>query len=383
MQKLTLILVTLLALLVPPTMPDDNRVDEARRLVQQLGSSSFAARRKATDRLAELGADAIAPLAEGARSRNRELRYRSQRLLASLHVLEFERQLQAFAKTGKAGDSLPGWDKFRTLYGSEGDARQLFASMQRAEPDLMRAMEGPLARIALLINRRVEGFQQSRRFQGSDVRLGTIAAILFAGADQEVKLPETSIKLIYGLCGYAAFGNEMGRRSSSGQYFITHDARSDVLRGLFARWMQRTDGWVAYQGFRLALNYDIRAASATALQAIQAKGASPYVRQYALQLLSRFGEKKDIPVITTLLQDQTFCGGIQRVNNKQFRTQIRDIALACLLSIEKLDHRKFGFPRADVTNGVVNLSSIGFADDASRQKAYDLWVAHTKKQSAP
>lgn len=352
-------------------------VEEAAVLVELLGSPRFSERKKAMNRLLHIGPAAIGPLERAARSTNREVRYRSLRLLESVRELEFERQLQAFIQSSlDPSTSLPGWHTFRKRYGDEGDARQLFVAMQRAEPEIMRGVDGDPVSVARLIDRRVQSLQQARRFQGSTITLGTILSLIFAGQDADVQLSDPSIKIIFGLCGYQAFLGEMHRPGSNNRRYLVHDARSDLLRNIYADWMVRPGAYHHYQGFLLALNYDIPGSTRAAEAAIQKKDASPFVKQYALQVLAEYGTRDNIEAVSTLLADHTFCAAAQRVNNRQYRTQIRDVALVCLLAIEKLDPRQHGFPRFAIRTRVVQLSSIGFENDEEREKAHSGWQAY-------
>ena len=366
-----------------PSRADEGPAQAAspEELVELLGSSRFSQRKKAMDALLRLGPAALGPLEKAARSPNREVRYRSHRLLESVRELEFERSLQAFIQSRHDPSlPLPGWDRFRSKYGNEGDARQLFVAMQRAEPAIMRSTDGDNATIIRLIDQRVQSFQQARRFQGADITLGTILALVFAGQDSERALSGPTIKTIFSLFGYPAFQGEMYRSGANNLRYIRHDPRSDLLRRLFADWMTRPGAYQHYQGFQLALVYDIPDAVPAAVTAIQKEDASPYVKQYALQVIAEYGKPDRIPVVSTLLSDHTFCAAAQRINDKQYRTQIRDVALVCLLALKKLDPRENGFPRFMLRNRVVQLSSIGFPSDEERDMAHARWHEYLEKE---
>jgi hypothetical protein len=346
----------------------------AIELVEHLGSPSFSQRTRAMNRLLQLGPAAIAPLEEASRSRNREVRFRSQRLLESVRELEFERQLEAFIQLDDDSPiSLPGWTRFRDRYGNEGDTRQLFVAMQRAEREMLRQVDGGPDGLASLIHQRVESLQQARRFQGADMSIGTILALLFTGSDPAVSLSDTAVKTIFGVCGYSAFSEEMYRQGTNDRRYIRHDPRSDVIRAMFADWMQRPGAHVHYQGFLLCLNYDIEESTVTALRAIEQKDSSPHVKQYALRVLAAFGGGDHIGPVSKLLDDNTFCAGTQRINDVQYRTQIRDVVLVCLLSIEKLNPQKYGFPRFTPGTRLFQLSEIGFPSDEEREEAHAKW----------
>ena len=191
-----------------------------------------------------------------------------------------------------------------------------------------------------------------------------------------MQLSDASIKVIFGLCGYQAFLGEMHRPGSNNRRYLVHDARSDLLRDIFANWMERPGAYHHYQGFLLALNYDIPGAVRAAVAAIQKKDASPFVKQYALQVIAEYGTRDNIPAVSTLLSDHTVCAAGKPINNQRQQTQIRDVALVCLLAIENLDPRQYGFPDFAIRTRVVQLSSIGFENDEQREEAHAKWQAH-------
>lgn len=375
MKHLLVLTIACIFSMAPLQANAEGTLEEAIELVELLGSPSFADRRRAMDQLLHLGPVAIGPLEEAALSRNRELRYRSRRLLESVRELEFERQLQMFVQSSgsKSDLLLPGWKRFRDRHGDGGDARQLFVAMQRAEPEIMRKVDTDAEGVSRLINQRAQSLQQARRFQGGNMSVGSIVAMLYCGTQSAVRLSDSSVKIIVGLCGYPAFVGELRRPAGDNRYYILHDTRSDLFRALFSDWMKRPGVYQNYQGFLLALNYDIRGVAGTAAHAIKQKDSSPQVKQYALQVLAEYGGEEHVEAVTTILADKTYCGGTQRVDGKQYRTQIRDVALVCLLAIEKLDAKEYGFPRFQIRNRIVLLTSIGFENDEEREKAHGKW----------
>ena len=203
--------------------------------------------------------------------------------------------------------------------------------------------------------------------------VGSIVAMLYCGTNSDVRLSDSSVKIIVGLCGYPSFVGELRRPAGDNRYYILHDTRSDLFRALFSDWMKRPGVYQNYQGFLLALNYDIRGVTSAAAHAIKQKDATPQVKQYALQVLAEYGGEEHVAAVTTILADKTNCSATPRVDGKQYRTQIRDVALVCLLAIEKLNPKENGFPRFEIRNRIVLLSSIGFENDEEREKAHGKW----------
>ena len=73
-----------------------------------------------------------------------ERRAAARRLVALIDQSEFHRRLEAFAADteGRQRLTLPGWDQYQKLVGSDPAARALFVDMQRHEGALIAAMFG-------------------------------------------------------------------------------------------------------------------------------------------------------------------------------------------------------------------------------------------------
>ncbi|MFW6172026.1 MAG: hypothetical protein ACODAD_16180, partial [Planctomycetota bacterium] len=83
------------------------------------------------------------------------------------------------------------------------------------------------------------------------------------------------------------------------------------------------------------------------------------------------------PVVESFLDDETPYGGtIAVAGKKKVRTQMRDIALATLVELAKLDHKAFGFSRYRIhPHYVFNTSSLAFESPEKREAAIEKWYA--------
>ncbi len=92
-------------------------------------------------------------------------------------------------------------------------------------------------------------------------------------------------------------------------------------------------------------------------------------------------DKTHVPLLETLLDDATRCTSM-RINNRNYETQVRDIALAALLHITKQDPRKFGFDRLQTHPQIVfNTTTVGFEDDTKRNEALAKWRSYRESQT--
>ena len=98
-----------------------------------------------------------------------------------------------------------------------------------------------------------------------------------------------------------------------------------------------------------------------------------YYRQYAILTYAKLGDKQHLPRLMKLLNDATVCT-THRVNNEQFQTQFRDIALVAILHLLGRDPKQFGFDRLRAhSQYVYSPYTLGFKDSTDREAAFAKW----------
>src|SRR5262249_7596788 len=154
--------------------------DRVAELIKALGSNEFRVRETASEELARIGLPAFAALEAAALHPDREVRYRSQRVLGLIRQHDMQRRLEAFLQGKERADEypLPGWPRFRQSYGNDSAARALFVEIQRAEPELMKAMESGPRPAAEMLSQRMLQHQQVLQQGAQQLSLGQIAAAL-------------------------------------------------------------------------------------------------------------------------------------------------------------------------------------------------------------
>jgi hypothetical protein len=357
---------------------DDNdnetaTLKRARALVAQLGDEEFAVRENATDELVSLGLSALPALDEGRTHIDREIRYRCRRIDAVVRENDFQRRLEAFARNKEVGESyeLPGWARFHELFGNGAESRELFVEIQKDESNAMKSFaEGPKA-VASVLEVRTQQLMQETRVFKNQVSLGSVAAMLFMSADEEIALSPQASSSLYSLCYQASF-----------QAAMKGGAHHQQIRKLLGAWVRRGADWSAYQAMSLAMQYDLDEGLVPAKRVLNQMGIQVHIRQYAILTIGKMGSDEDIPLLEALLEDKTQTS--QRTINKiKYDTQVRDVALATLLHMTKQDFKKFGFERLQANSRMLfNTSTIGFKDEAERKVAFDKWKKFRESQKS-
>ena len=151
-----------------------------------MGAEEFSLRERATTQLIEMGVAAKNAVEAGRTHPDREIRYRCERIFQIVGELDFQRRLTAFTAGRSDGLDLPGWRRFRDLYGDGAETRSLFAEMQKAESELMQAVERGPQGVARVAETRVAQLQQLQRRAGETTSLGSVTALLFAAVGDDV-----------------------------------------------------------------------------------------------------------------------------------------------------------------------------------------------------
>ncbi|MCO6456332.1 MAG: hypothetical protein J5I93_13620 [Pirellulaceae bacterium] len=357
---------------VEPTSAAPAEVDS---LIEKLGDQEFTVRERSTSRLVEIGLPAVEALRAAAEHPDREIRYRSRRILSIVQDLDFETRLQAFLSDPDSDrdHGLPGWKQYRSFAGDDATAREMFVEMQRAEPELLAAIAaGPQATTEMLA-KRTQQIQQTMQANRNQliVSLGSITALLFATMADEVTLTPLNGQQLANFLYQPAFNNAL---HSGGN-------RPVLLRRMLGQWIRRrTTDVDGYQAIMLALRYDIKEGVVPAERLLKQaasqmnQAGNAHLRQYGLLAMARFGGREHLPVVEPLLNDKTDYGGQIRVNNVNYRTQIRDIALATVVEMAGQNHADYGFDRLQKANPYVfNVSTLAFENDAKRDEAIERW----------
>ena len=361
----------LLAIPVAGGAADEEEVSEsqlsqqAQQLVQQLGSRSFLKRKQAMNELVKIGLPALNSLEDGALSDNREISYRCDRVLLVVRELDLQRRLLAFLRDTEPDKyELPGWPLFRAVAGEGPDSKLVFVEMQKADAELMRTAEGSGKEMAGLLMQRLVVTSRPRTTASDPLALGRTGAILFAAGDPRVPVTQQ----------VAAYVHRMVSNSGVRTAMTGNVGTADVMRKLLSRWLRRQRDTDPYVNLLVALQFDLKESLGFSLKVLEGAKRPSGARRVALQSLNRFGDSKHAQLVERFLTDTSVVSVTSSVDGKRVRIQLRDIALATLITLRKQDHRKFGFPhiRFD-SNRNFHLDSLYFASEEDRLAAFTKW----------
>ena len=370
----TAALLLLLALLSTGAVPSTEGQDQpppvaaAAQLVQQLGAEEFSQRERATAQLIEMGVGALKAVDEGRTHPDREIRYRCERIFQIVAELDFQRRLTSFTAGRSDGLDLPGWRRFRDLYGDDAETRSLFGEMQKSEGELMQAIENGRQAVTRAADSRAAELLNRQRRAGETPSLGSISAFLFVAIGEDGNLGLQAQSIVVNFCGQPAFMAGM-----------SDPAKGKILRKMIGRWITHSSGSMAQHSMYLAVRYDMKEGLIPAERILRNPAESPFVRQAALMTVAKLGDASHVGLLEPSLGDAARITA-HRVDNVQYEIQVRDVALVSLLLLKKQDPKQFGFDRFQLNEvNLLNFGTLGFENEDKRKQAfakYDEFKAH-------
>ncbi len=354
------------------------QADRATALVKQLGSEDFVEREAATDELTRLGLSAFAALEAAAVHPDREVRYRSVRILGQIRELDLQRRLEAFL-SGKddAGEyPLPGWSRFRKKYGEDAVAKQWFVDLTRVDAEVMRSLEESPKAASDLLDERAFAHQQAMQLgQQPQHSLAQIGVLLFVAAEDDVVLQPQVMNMVYNYCYQQQLRDA-----------VASSAKSGIPRKMVGAIIRRSDDMAAYQGMLIALNLGLEDGMVPALKVLKSQAnRPPHMSQYALMTVAKLGNASHLPLVEKLLEDKSVVTRIEE-NKVIYDVQVRDAALATAAILSKQPLKNFfgERPSEQVTDPqqiFFNPRIIGFTDGTKREETHKKWAEFRAKQA--
>jgi hypothetical protein len=339
-------------------------------LIGQLGNDEFTLRETATEELTRIGLPAFAALEAAGKNPDREIRYRSQRILGLIRQLDMQRRLEAFlsGKDEEEGYQLPGWSRFKKSYGDDQQTRTLFVEMQRADADLLRALEEGPRFAADAVAQRTSQFQQSLQLGlQQQASLGQVSATLFVAAQDDVALSAQTMSLVLNHCF-----------QQSQRELLTNSSQRELPRKMLGSIIRRTEGQAAYTAISVAYQLNLPEGIEPAVKVLT-NPAQPYMVPQALMLVAKSGDAAHLLAVEKLLENKTVITRATEGNKSvTYELQVRDTALAAAVLLSKQELKDYFDPQAqqltDFQQIFFNARLIGFADEATRAKSFDKWA---------
>lgn len=279
-------------------------------LVDELSSTSFAARERANEQLYRTG-HLIVPLLKWRMTMDRdsEVQLRLSELLRALQ----KEHMVAMTTDFLAGDdtALDGWTVARQLMGDSSASRAAYVEIFRQAPDLARSLDGTTADREAAVSEFLDGpnFGMDRR---------GLTAVLLATADpmaQASLRDESQLGRFY----LSSVSSDLRRMPDSMIY-------GERLLGAF---LLKTSKQGRYEWLYRGLNLDLRATADLAKRTLTEANDVNAMAQ-AMAALVRYAEPSNVETLAAFFDDDRLLpmGGIGLQQGERSETRISDVAMA-------------------------------------------------------
>jgi hypothetical protein len=350
-------------------------------LVSQLGSEDFTAREAASEELTAIGLPAFTALEAAGEHPDREVRYRALRILSHIRELDLQRRLESFLSGDEADDEypLPGWNRFQKVYGDSSRSRQQFVEMQRADAEVLRAIEeGPRSASELLAQRTLEQQQAMQTGGRPQLSFGQAASLLFVAAEDDVTMSTQTMQMVFNLCSQPVIRD-----------VLSSPDKKEIPRKMIGSLVRRSEDYAMTQAMMLSIQYEMEEGLVPATKILKNPvNRVPYMSQYALMTVAKLGSDTHLPLVESLLEDQSVVTKMQNEKKVTIEVQVRDAALATAVLLTKQEVKDY-FPARDgqpLTTDpqqlFFNPRAIGFENDEERGKVHKKWTEYREKNPA-
>ncbi|MGY8769117.1 MAG: hypothetical protein ACKVH8_11925 [Pirellulales bacterium] len=356
--------------------------EEIATYIQQLGSSSFETREYAAKELLRLGIVAEKALEKNARNPNPEIKRRIRSLLVEIKTHNRNSALQQFIDGKNPTETFPCWKRFKSIVGDNTLSRKLFHKMATAEWELLSLAENFPKQVDYQFYKRAALLKTKVYTTQVHPSLGSIATLLFIASDKQFQITGPA----YSELQYLLSSPELSQA-------LNHPVNATAIYQVLDNWVDScVDNPHLKQQNRFnvllfAIRENLKSGISLAKSVIETPYPDYFSSQnnvyliYAVLGIAKLGSEKDIAYLETLLEDKQSV--FSYVSDNRFETQLRDVALVGILHIKGKDPKKFGFPRLTVhPDFLYSYRTVGFASDAERKEAFDLWAKDLEEETS-
>lgn len=329
--KTTFVLVAIALLFSTSNAIGQDRTElerEVEALVSQLASPVFAEREQATESLLQIGGAALPHLRSEAHV-DFELRFRAQQIAKRIEDNLFDALSRSFLVDRNPANSygLPGWEAFSQLAGSSRTSKLLFLDMVKQQPELaalMGKLSGdpqsprPTTRRDLeLLSNRV-GAEAHRlaqaRLRQRVPEIGDVVAVLFAASFIDEQTPIEVNDLL-----------DMSVHTIPVSTYLRKRGYGQILRAMYSEWLPKSHAGMASRAMNIAMQEGLESGAEVSRKYLD-KNFDVLTREQAIQCITRFGDKSDVPLLIHLFDDTALCDKFNKIDVPAYLRQGIDIS---------------------------------------------------------
>lgn len=368
----------------PATSPDS-----IPALVSQLGSDDYLLRESAESELLKIGGPAIGFVREAQASGNSEIRFRAYRLLPLLKRAEMANRLQEFIDKGVADppEIFADWTAFSQIAGNDKTARELFAAISKASPELFENLRSD-PNIA-----RFEYIQLINSLNRSRFRSLSAATVLFLDtvdfdgqpdrtqAGDSKQLPD---RIWTNSEALIRTGENLKNQNAIS--FIETSGYANQFRKLIENWIDSLpsdDNHLLETKLGIIEAYRLTDRLPALIKTAANEFESIQSRAKAIAIVAKLGGPAEINSLLPFLDNESMVGHFAGMRDEQLlEVQLRDVALAACVYLSGQKMKQFGFdPNPHRQDSFLSLSRAGFVSKTDREEAFQKWKQYYQDKS--
>jgi hypothetical protein len=345
------------------------------RLVADLASPTYRVRASASRALAQIGLPAVSALRAALQNDSMEQRRRAERLIHLIELEAFSDRVRQFVDTGRLPLDLrfPGWERFHLLIGDDRPAREVYALMVAAEPELMWQLDHSPLELSRLVEERctdlvlIDQLVNPSSGASAGPSVGTACALLFAASLSEVRTNYYTSSCLNNLVLMHDLGDLLDAQPPRAPSPLR-----EPLRRLVGLWIGSCKVSSPMQRLSLAARFELPEGLDPALEMIHTRIGGRQM-QYAIFYVAKMGDVDQIALLEDLLHDETELDS-RRFGDTVCSTRVQDVALVAVLHLTGQNPIDYGFVKLrENSQFLYQPDTAGFESEDARREALRTW----------
>ena len=333
----------------------EDELSQIDEWIEQLGSTNFATRERASGHLMEKGA-AVLPMLHQAASQtgDAETRLRAEQIIKQMTDGDLQARINEFLAGQEVG--FEGWAIARQTLGDSIPIRELFVNMMTAHPDFVKSLELEKRDRSLALDKLITSVQGKLRSVNPGPEAADVFAMLLIANDPDVTLDNLFDSILLDL---------MRRQAAS---VIRRDAQlSGPFQTLLDRWLFRCGTVNREEALLLGMSWDLPATLPLALQTLGEVNSTETIAT-CFQVISKFGDRRQTEILKLYLDDARTVSD-RGFTDDQLLPQVRDIAMLALAMICNVPLDEIGMSHVQIhpARGFI-LPDIAYSSDPERSR---------------
>ncbi|MDA8744526.1 hypothetical protein N9N28_07835 [Rubripirellula amarantea] len=331
-------------------------------LVDQLGAAGFADRERAAAKLMEMGPSILDPLRTLAeKSSDPEVRDRAEAIVVQMAEGNLQMRIETFLSGGKC--TFEGWEEFKDAMADNNVTRDLFIQIMTEHPTLLPSLAGTTRDRMDAVESTIGKIQHRQFIERTFATAADTIALYLPTRDPELPL----------LAGHESVMLRLLDQEAA-RVIRRENKLAEPFTKLFAGWTNRATLTNRTETLIKVVQWEIPEALPLAVRTLSEANQTETLA-IALQVVSRFGTKKDALAVAPLLGDRRMTAEVGYAGGRLIETKMCDLAIATIAILHDVKLDDVGLKNArNRPNLGFDFREIGFAPDEKEERSKSIEI---------